>query len=113
MTAATVKRRELPACDRAIIAALTDGPLSAQEIADNIRREGRERWLVGEGIYSDQEIENPSNIVKLLSCSMMRGEGLKIHGHEVYARLRSLERRGAIERIQVEGQRPMLWRSRV
>jgi len=32
---------------------------------------------------------------------------------EIDARLRSLEKRGAVERLQVEGQRPMLWSRRV
>ncbi len=118
MSAASVRRltsatRGLRADDRAILYTLADGPLSANEIADLIRRDARERWLVREGIYSDQEIEEPSNVVKLLSCSMARGEGLKIHGHEIYARLCYLERHGAVERIQIEGERPMLWSSRV
>lgn len=105
--------RELRADDRAILDALEDGPLSTQEIAEKIRRGLREEWLIDNGIYSESEVDQPSNIVKLLSCGLGRDRGLKLMGHEIDPRLRSLEKRGAVERIQIENHRPMLWRSRV
>lgn len=103
---------ELRPDDRAILDALANGPRSAQEIADKIRRDAREDWLHENGIY-DEEVEDPPGIVKLMAHTEARKRGLKLLAHEIDPRLRSLEMRGAVERIQVEGQRPMLWSRRV
>ena len=103
----------LRADDRAILDVLADGPLSANEIADRIRRRVREEWSDRHGYDFEWETDEEPVGARLLAMCEAKDAGLKIHGWEIHSRCRSLERRGAVERIQIEGQRPMLWRSRV
>lgn len=103
----------LRADDRAILGALAEGPLTANEIASRIRREARARWLAERGIHSEPEKGVGLSLVKLLAHTEARQAGLKLLSWEVDGRLRVLERRGAVARIQIEGRKPMLWRSRV
>lgn len=101
---------ELRPCDQAILAVLADSPRSAQEIAAAIRRSAREAWIEREEIVQTWEDDEPPALVKLLAHGDARKDGLKLLGYEIAPRLRYLERHNLVERIQLEGHRPMLWR---
>lgn len=103
----------LRADDRAIIVALADGPLSTQEIAREIRRVIRAEWSEKHGYDFEWETDEEPLGARLLASGEARDRGIKMMAHEIAPRLRSLEKRGAVERIQIEGARPMLWRRRV
>lgn len=108
----------LRADDREIIAVLGDGPLSVQEIAKTIRRRAREAWSErhdydfewggDEGRGDDEPLG-----ARMLAHLEAKDAGIKLMAHEIDSRLRSLERRGAVERVQIDGHRPMLWSCRV
>jgi len=109
VTTATALRPD----DRAILAALADGPLSTAEIAERIRHETREAWSAAHGYHFEWDTDEEPLGARLLASHEARIAGLKLQAHEVAPRLRSLEKRGAVRRIQIEGQRPMLWESMV
>lgn len=99
------------AADHRILGALEAGPLSANEIAHKLRREVRESWADRHG-YGDiaWETDQEPFGARLLAFSEADELGLPyLYSYQVYPRLRGLERRGEVERIQVEGHRPMLW----
>lgn len=107
----------LRADDREILAVLENGPLSANEIADRIRQRAFDRWSDRHGYDFEwgtdaRGTEEPLG-ARLLALGEAKDEGIKTLGYQLHPRLRALEKRGAVERIQIEGQRPMLWRSRV
>lgn len=100
------------AADRRILGALEGGPLSANEIAHKLRLEVWEAWAERHG-YGDIEWETDREPFggRLLAFSEADEMGLPyLHSHQVYPRLVGLERRGDVERIQIPGRRPMLWR---
>jgi DNA-binding transcriptional ArsR family regulator len=99
--------------DRAILDALADGPLSAQEISDRIRRTVRAAWSEKHGYDFEWETDEEPLGARLLAHGEARDAGLKLLAYELHPRLRSLEKRGALERIQIAGKRPMLWSRRV
>lgn len=99
--------------DREIIAALADGPLSAREIAHRIRRKAQEQWSAEHGYFFEWGTDEEPLGAALLAHTDARHAGWKLLTHEIDPRLRSLEKRGAVERIQIGGQRPMLWSRRV
>lgn len=99
----------MSASDQAILATLKDGPLSANEIADRIRRGAWAAWSERHGYDFEWETDEEPLFARLLALGEARDAGLKLHGYEMHAPLRSLERRGLVERIQIEGHRPMLW----
>lgn len=102
--------RELRPCDAAILEALADGPLSAREVADRIRLKAWAEWAERNGYEIEWETEAEPLGARLLASVEARGAGLKLHGWEVQPRLCSLERRGEVQRIQLDGHRSMLWR---
>ena len=104
---------KLRPCDREILLALADGPRSAQEISDWIMAEAREEWSVQHGYDFEWGTDDEPVGARLLAHSEARKAGIKLLAHEIYSRLRVLEKRGAVERIQIEGTRPMLWSRRV
>lgn len=99
------------AMDQRILSTLVGGPLTANEIAYKLRREVWEAWADRHGYDGiEWETEREPLGARLLAFSEADEMGLPyLHSHEVYPRLRGLERRGEVARIQVEGRRPMLW----
>jgi hypothetical protein len=100
------------AADQRILAALEAlGPATAREIADRLRREVWEAWAERHGYDFEWGTDEEPLGARLLAVSGADAMGLPyLFGHQVYPRLLGLERRGEVERIQVEGRRPMLWR---
>lgn len=100
------------AADRRILGALQGGPKSAREIADVLRREVWETWAEANGYDIEWETDNEPLDARILALVSAEERGLAyLFAHQVYPRLRGLERRGLVERIQVQGRRPMLWRA--
>lgn len=106
-------RTALRADDREILAALSDGALSAREISDAIMVKARALWAERHGYFFEWDTDEEPLGARLLAHFEARDAGWKLLTHEIDPRLRSLEKRGAVERIQVEERRPMLWRRRV
>jgi hypothetical protein len=98
------------AADHRILGALEAGPLTANEIAYKLRREVWEAWADRHGYDLEWETDQEPFGARILAFSEADEMGLPyLFSHQVYPRLRRLERRGEVERIQVEGRRPMLW----
>jgi hypothetical protein len=99
------------AVDQRILGALgSSGPLTVNEIADTVRREVWAAWAERHGYDFEWETSQEPVGARLLAVSEADELGLPyLYRHQVYPRLRGLERRGEVERIQVEGRRPMLW----
>ena len=99
------------AADNRILAALEDGPLSAREIADKLHREVLDAWAERHGYDFEWGTSEEPFGARLLAISEAAETGLPhLYRHTVDPRLRGLERRGEVERIQLPGHRPMLWR---
>lgn len=104
------------AADQAILRALVDGPLSTREIATRLRREACEDWADRHGYEIDwgdfDSNRGPTEPLgaRLLALGEGRDAGLLFSPWEIQPRLYGLEKRGSVERIQIAGHRPMLWR---
>lgn len=96
-------------CDLAILDVLALGAHSAQEIADAIRRKAREDWAERHGYFFEWETDEEPLGARLLAHGDARQAGLKLLAYEIDPRLRAMEKRGEVVRIQIEGHRPMLW----
>lgn len=108
--------RETLVADRLILDALQDGPKTANEISAVIRREILEAWAQEQGLEIEwgDEGRGPNEPVgaRLCAISSARRRGfVYLPGYELQRRLPRMERRGLVERIQVEGHRPMLWKA--
>jgi hypothetical protein len=69
-----------------------------------------EAWADRHGYDLEWETDQEPFGARILAFSEADEMGLPyLFSHQVYPRLRRLERRGEVERIQVEGRRPMLW----
>lgn len=105
--------------DREILAVLEDGPLTASEIAARIRQRACDRWSDRHGydIEWGTDQRGPREPVGARLCALAEAtqqDGItSLSAYRLHGRLPRLERRGAVERIQIEGHRPMLWRRRV
>ena len=100
--------RPLSVADLAIVSALEQGPLSARELSDQILLTVKESWAATHGHVIDWD--DPPVGASALACKEARDLGFKLLSYEIRERLVSLERRGRVERIQIDGHRPMLWR---
>jgi hypothetical protein len=100
--------------DQRILGVLNEaGPLTAREIYDRLRREVWAAWADRHGYDFEWETDQEPLGARLLAFSEADELGLPyLHGHQVHPRLLGLERRGEVERIQIEGRRPMLWQVR-
>lgn len=96
--------------DRAILEALSGGPLSTREISDALFRRIREEWSERHGYDFEWATDEEPLGARLLASSEARDAGYRLQSWEIRPRLARLERLGEVERIQVEGHRPMLWR---
>lgn len=97
--------------DERILDALRDGPLSVRELEDKLRREIFEGFAESHGFTWPEYEDEPAGLRLTALASSERVLGLvHLHVGRGYGRLRSLEHRGLVERIQVDGHRPMLWR---
>lgn len=107
MSGVTVKPADLR-----IIDVLSDGPKSAREIGRCLHLEDLNAWSEENGYdfewFSDEEPFGARLLAHI--AAKKRGDLAPHLSHDVYPRLRFLERIGLIERIQIQGQRPMLWR---
>lgn len=109
MSAPTMKARLK---DHRVLGALTSGPKSTREIADLLRREVWEAWAVKHDFTFEWESEEEPVGARILAMREADELGLPyLMTDDVYARLASLEGRGFVERIQLEGHRPMLWKA--
>ena len=109
-------RRFSPATLR-ILGALADGPLSVNEITAKLRLEVWETWAEAEGVEvewgSPSGGRGPNEPVGARLVAMASAERLglvNLSDYQVYPRLRVLERRGEVMRLQLDGHRPTLWR---
>lgn len=100
------------AVDQRILGALEAGPLTTNEVADKLRQEVWAAWADRHGYDFEWETDQEPLGARLLAVSEADAMGLPyLYRHQVYPRLVALERRGQVERIQLEGRRPMLWRA--
>lgn len=106
-------RADLRPDDRAILDALAGTPLSTREVSNAIFYRIREEWSEKHGYDFEWETDEEPLGARILASQEARDAGLKLLAHEIAPRLRSLEKRGAVERIQIAGTRPMLWSRRV
>lgn len=104
---------DLRPCDAAILRVLVDGPLTAQEIADKIRREAWAAWSERHGYDFEWGTDEEPLGARLLAHGEARDAGLLLLGYEIAPRLTQLERWGRVVRVQIAGSRPMLWQLRV
>lgn len=72
----------------------------------------KEAWADRRGETIEWGTDDEPVGASLLACTEAREIGFKLMPWEIDGRLRSLERRGLVARIQIEGHRPMLWRRR-
>lgn len=103
-------RPALNVADLAIVSALERGPMSTREISNQILLTVKEAWAERRGHIVEWGTDNEPVGASLLACSEARDMGFKLQSWEIRQRLASLERRGLVERIQIDGHRPMLWR---
>ena len=99
------------AIDQRILGALESGPLSAREISEKLIAETREAWAESEGLSVDElEAEGWPSPTRLMAFAAADRLGVPfVHSWEADSRLRRMERKGQVQRIQIEGRRPMLW----
>lgn len=103
--------------DQAILDAL-DKPMSAREISEKLRQQALDAWAEEHGYGevewgTDQTGPNEPFGARMLALTEARERGTYPGlSFEVYPRLLYLERHGRVERIQIEGHRPMLWTRR-
>lgn len=96
--------------DQAILDVL-DTPMSGKEISQTLRQRALEAWADEHGYDIEWGTDSEPLGARLLAISEARERGTYPGlGHEVYPRLLYLERHGRVERIQLDGHRPMLWR---
>ena len=100
----------LGVADLAIASALERGPLSAREISQLILATVKEAWADRNSMAVEWGTDAEPVGASLLACCEARDQGFKLHPWEIHQRLVSLEKRGVVQRIQVDGHRPMLWR---
>jgi len=98
------------AANQRVLGALSDGPKTANEIADVLLLEVWQAWADRHGYDLAALIENEVE-VRVMAWAEAEENGLAyLFSHQVYPRLRALERKGLVERVQIAGTRPMLWR---
>lgn len=100
----------LNVAELAIVSLLEQGPRSTREISESILLHVKEAWADRRGYEIEWGTVTEPLGASLLACSEARKMGFKLHPWEIHPRLVSLERRGLVKRIQIEGHRPMLWR---
>lgn len=98
----------------AILAALTNGPLSAGEICKRLYDAARQSWADENGFDYDPETEDCDRVVWLLGWATAEERGyVVLHSWQIDGLLRRMEKRSQVVRIQIPGRRPMLWRAAV
>lgn len=109
MSARTVK---VVAAERELLAALADGPKSSREISETTYHRAWAAWAEENGFeYDPADPEGSSFLVKILGWSTAHEHGIvPLHTWEVDRIARRLEKRGEVQRVQIAGHRPMLWR---
>lgn len=109
MTVQTMKNRLM---DQRVLHALADGPKSSREIGDFLRREVWHAWAEKHGYDFEWETDEEPVGARILAMGEADQLGLPyLMGSTIDGRLRRLEGRGLVERIQLEGRRPMLWKA--
>jgi len=98
-----------------VLRLLADGPLSAGEISERMWHEIREEWAAENGVAGLIEWGNSESEplgARLLAASRARQSGsMPLHQWELRPHLIRMEKHGLVERIVIEGHRPMLWRA--
>jgi hypothetical protein len=101
----------LSVADLAIVSVLKQGPRSTREISDAILQHVKEAWADKHAYDIEWGTEGEPVGASASACFEARDMGFKLLAYEIAPRLRSLEKRGLVERIQLPGHRPMLWRT--
>lgn len=97
--------------DERILGALAGGPKSTRELGDALRLEVWQAWAEKHGYTFDWGSDKEIVGARILAMREADELGLPyLMPDEIYARLVNLEWRGLVERIQIDGHRPMLWR---
>lgn len=99
------------AIEQTVVELLVAGPMTARELS----REMHLRILEGWADANDLEVAWFTDLeplgARILAAAWARENGLVfLHGHELHRPLANMEKRGLVQRIQIEGERPMLWR---
>lgn len=98
-----------------VLRLLEEGPLSAGEISERMWHEIREEWAEENGVADLIEWGNRESEplgARLLAASRARQNGsTPLHQWELRPHLIRMEKHGLVERIVIEGHRPMLWRA--
>lgn len=100
----------LSVADVALLSALRSGPLSTREIGTRIHDHVLQSWAVEQGYEIEWKTDAEPVGARLLASCWGRELGIRWNEWEIRPRLLRLERAGEIERIQIAGHRPMLWR---
>lgn len=109
MSAQTVKSH---AREARVLGALADGPLSVREIGVKLRREVWAAWSERHGYDFEWDSDEEPLGARILAKMEAEENGLAyLFSCEIYPVLVRLERKGCVERIQIAGRRPMLWRA--
>lgn len=108
--AAAHTSQPLSVADLAIVSCLERGPFSTREISDEILLIVKQAWADKHGYDIEWGSDSEPVGASLLACCEAREMGFKLSPWQVGARLASLEKRGLVQRIQIKGRRPMLWR---
>jgi len=90
-----------------------DGPQSANELSKKMYLEQWERWAEEHDLGGEIEWDSGSEPVgaRLLANVEARKRGVvALASYRLYNHLVRMERDGFIERIQIPGHRPILWR---
>lgn len=97
--------------EQTILEVLADGPLTANELSWRMHLRVLEGWAESEDLEVEWFTELEPFGARILAAKWGREQGMVfLHGFELHRPLASMERRGLVQRVQIPGARPMLWR---
>lgn len=98
------------AVEQRILAILTDGPKTCNEVSAALIAESREAWADRHGYSIEWGTAQEPLGARLLAWHEAEENGcFYLVGHEVYRFVRRLERAGRVSRLSIDGHRPILW----
>lgn len=97
--------------EQTIVELLADGPLTANELSRRMHLRVLEAWAAAQDLEIAWFTELEPFGARLLAHRFGKEQGMVwLHGFELHRPLAGMERRGLVQRIQIPGERPMLWR---